>query len=189
MGKKLILLGMAIAAFAVPAAASASPVLTSSDNPGVPIGLGSEIVGFSENAVTENTALETLTCEEVEIEAEVSENTGSSIKTGGIGPGRTAGCEAGGLPLTITSPKLVTLSTSGSSHTGTLTLSFTADVGPIQCPFSGTGEFTYETGVGVLHIPGVKLAGPAICEPEEGSPVFSGDFAISTSNGAAVFIS
>jgi hypothetical protein len=187
MGKKLILLGMvvaAFAAFAIPAAASASPVLKEG---GTALVAPVTINGVSHNAVTTNTALGTLECEEVGITAKVTENSGSSIKANGEA-GKTATCFAEGTPLTVTNPELHNLVTTGGDA-GTLGLSFTADVGPFECPFAGTGAFGYTTGSDVLNISGIALASTAeICEPEEGSPVFSGDFTITTTNGTAVTV-
>lgn len=184
MGKKLILLGMAVAAvaaFAMPAVASADFTLT--DHEGK-VGVGEPIIGTSTNAVTTNTALGKLTCDHVEITGIVTANSGTHAAAIGGEVGKTTECFAEGtIPLTITEAKLLTLTTAGDDE-GTLSMTYIADVGPFECHFDGTGRFTYGTGTGEdkLHIPapGITLTSAEICEPEEGSPHFTGDFTLTT---------
>lgn len=183
MGKKLILLGMAlaaIAAFAMPAVASADFTLV--DHEGK-VNVGEKVLGTSTNAITTNTALGTLECDLVEITAEVTSNTGSHVEAVGAGKSDTSTCNAGPAELLVTEPELVTLTTTGEDK-GVLSLTFIADVGPFECHFHGEGEFTYGTGTedDVLTIPspGITLTGDEICEPEEGTPHFHGDFTLET---------
>ena len=182
MGKKLILLGMAVAAvaaFAMPAAASASPVLTEG---GTALAPGATVIGTSTNATTTNTALGTLKCAHVEITANLEENTGSKIQAKGTA-GETATCFAGTKELKVTKPTLVSLTTTGEDK-GTLTLTFIADVTPFECHFEGTGTFTYTTANDILTIPGISLTGPKFCLIEEVvKPTFHGTFTIRTANG------
>jgi hypothetical protein len=136
----------------------------------------------SHNAVTTNTALGTLGCEEVAFMVQVTENSGSSIKASGESS-ETGTCFAEGLPLTITKVDFRNLAMSGGDS-GTVGVSLTADVGSFECPYAGVGAFTYTTGTDVLNIAGIELASPAeICEPEEGHPAFEGNFTITTAAG------
>lgn len=187
MGKKLNMLVVAVAAFAafaMPAAASAAPHLFEGESE-----LGEEVslLGTSKNAITTNTALGTLECESLTVNATTSEdNASTGIEAEGTA-GETAECDAGEFPLTVTDPTLLSLETRGEDK-GTLSLTFIADVGPFECHFQGTGGFTYETGTDVLSIAGITLASAELCEPEEGHSTFEGSFTITTSNGTPLTI-
>lgn len=190
MGKKLTLIGMIVAAFAafvIPAAASASPVLTSEDNPGVPVPVGTTLLGTSTNAITVNTKLGELKCNKVTINAEVTGNSGTSISAKGLG-GSTEGCTAGGKTLIVDEPTLKTLSTSGEDK-GTLSMFFKATVGAVTCPFEGSGSFTYTTGKDTLQISNLPLTAPELCLVSGKTPEFSATFTIETTDGTPVIVS
>jgi len=174
MVKKLTLLAMAvaaIAAFAIPAAASAATVTGAEVN--------SVIHGVSTNATTA-TELGTLECEEVTINGELTEN-GPTITADGVGVGSTRGCKIAGSELTVTNPTLVHLSSTGPTS-GTASLSFVGDLfgGLIKCTYTGTVAVTYSSGGSSIHLNGPLSSG---C----GAATFNADFAI-TVEGSPVEI-
>ena len=185
--KKLITLGVAVvavAAFAMPAAASALEMRDSSGK----VALGSEITGVSHNTFTTNTALGTLYCETVEVTGEITVNGPSSITEVGTAA-ETSECEASGEPQLITAPTLEHLVATGNDE-GLLSLSFISDVGPFECPYGGTLGFTYGTGSGndTLSFSG-EIGSPfEFCEGEEAA-TFEGTFTLTTTEtGEPVFI-
>jgi hypothetical protein len=192
MSKKMTLLGMMIAALAalvIPAAASATPQLINQTS-GAAVAVGSKLMGTSSNAVTTETKLGTLTCSSVSIGAEVTKNSGTAIEAvsyGGKETNTTSGCFANGTtPVTIDEPKLTSLVTnSTTTDEGTLGLSYTATIGsgPVVCPFSGTGPFTYKTGTGnnklvIAASKPIELSGPELCTKAGVKPKFSGEFTL-----------
>jgi hypothetical protein len=174
MSKKLSLLAMvvaALAAFAIPAAANAAPSITSSA--GVLAPVGTILTAKSTNAKTV-TSLATLTCREVAVNGELSENTGTSVMVERHGEGTTSGCEALGASIRITDPTLITLTATPTLKTVKLT--FIADILGASCHFEGDLTFSYTAGSSSIHISGtVTSATGGIC-PSTGT--FSGDFAI-----------
>ena len=187
MARKLTMLGMAIAALAalaIPAMASAAPVVT--DPEGVILGTPANLKGVSNNAVTTNTPLGTLECGTVEITAKLTENTGSKVKAEGTG-GTTAVCETSEEEaLTVTNPTLVSL-TSTTAGSGSVSMSYTADVGSFECPYSANnGTFTYANDTDIIHVHAILTTPFVPCRPVSGSITFEGTFTITTSNGAIV---
>lgn len=188
MGKKLILVGMslaAMAALALPAVASASPELN--DESGS-VEVGAAITGTSTNALTTNTALGTLECDHVLISGEVTANSKGVVEGIGTG-GDTTTCNAGPAEMTVTEPTLNHIETSAEGENN-LSMSFIADVGPFECEFKGGGTFSYETGTGNndLHISNVVLTTDEVCAAEEGDTIFEGDFALTTEAGGEIWI-
>jgi len=185
--KKLILLGMAVAAvaaFAMPAAASALEMRDASGK----VAVGSSITGVSHNTFTTNTALGTLFCETVEVNGKITVNGPSAI-TGTGSAAETAECEASGEPLLVTEPTLDHLVTTGGD-TATATLSFIADVGPFECPYGGEVPGSYATGPGndTLTLSGTVTSPFEFCEGEKAA-TFEGTYTLTTTEtGEPVFI-
>jgi hypothetical protein len=182
MSKKTMVLAMAIGALlalAIPAAASASQ-LTSG---GKALGVGSVVQATSINATTDTSA-GTLKCSHVSVAGKVTKNTGGESTATTSGEGTTSGCEFGTLPATITDATLLGL-TLLSPTNGSASVTFVADIGALKCHFAGTVAVTYTAGGSVLHLAGT-LAGTGTGCPTSGA--FMGDFALTTTAGAAVTV-
>ena len=186
MAKKLILLAMAVAAFAALAIPATASALTLTDHAGK-VQPGAWIVGTSTNTVTTNTPVGELTCPHIEWTARVITNNGSLATTGEGEVGIPVGCGAEGEPLTVTVPTLTHIESTGNDE-GNAGLSFETDVGGFECPYGGTVPFTYETGTGhdVLHLTGRIFSPFEFCENEE-EIVFHGDYTLTTTNGKEVW--
>ncbi|HYC80311.1 MAG TPA: hypothetical protein VEB65_00915 [Solirubrobacterales bacterium] len=190
MAKRLVLLGIAVVSFAIPAVAAASPELRDASGK---VAVGAVITGTSTNAAATLTAFGPLKCSHFVLKGEVTSNTGTHIAVKGTG-GHTATCFAGPEALTVTDQSLLFMTTS-SEDEGAMSLTFTADVGPFECHFMGLDEFTYETGSSndTIHVSG-GLSTSEFCTlfddtgvPYE--PIFEADFTLTTeSNGQPVFI-
>jgi len=186
MGKKLILLAMAVAvvaAMAMPAAASALELRDAAGK----VALNSVVTGVSTNTLTTNTPLGTLKCNKVDVNAKIEVNGPTSITAKGTAA-ETAVCEAGGEPLNVTEPTLVHLVSNGADE-GLAQLSFIADVGPFECPYGGTVGFTYGTGSGndtiTMKANQTLTSSVEFCEPASGHPIFEGSYTLTTAVGGA----
>ena len=186
MAKKLMLLGMAVVAFAalaLPAVASAAPALT--EPAGTLVPKGATIVGTSTNSTTVTSA-GTLTCAKVTVTGEVTENTGSSVKGVAKGEGKTEGCKLGSSSLTITDPTLLAIS-SNTPGKGVVSLTFIADLFGIPCHFVGNNlPFTYTSGSDSMSIAGTLTGTSGFPCPSSGS--FSGTYTLETSNGTPLIL-
>jgi hypothetical protein len=177
MFKKILLIGMAVAAFAAlvaPAMASASELLNSG---GKPLAVGSTITATSTNTVTKLSSGATLTCSNVTLGGKVEKN-GPTIEVvdNGVGTSTATGCKVNGstpveidptlnnLIIGATTPGTASFSfnvttlgceaTSGTSSVtkgagGAGTLAVTATVGGTCGPGTLTGEYTLGAGVTV----------------------------------------
>lgn len=192
MAKRLVLLAMAIAAFAamvIPASASG---VTLTDSAGT-VSTGAWIVATSTDTKITHTAVGDLFCPHVEMAAEVKTNNGFLVtaSNGAVGP--LHDCEAGGgANLTMTEPKLTHLETTGFDE-GEAMLSFTADVGAFKCPFAGNVGFTFETGstYNTLSLSETIFSQFLYCEEEEGEgeiPRFEGTYRLTTTVGSPLWM-
>lgn len=124
MFKKILLLGMAVAAlaaFIAPAMANAATQLTNENGETLPV--GTTVTATSENTVTEAEG-NVLTCEEVDLHGTVEVNNGTTVKIVDHEGSTTSGCEFDGfLPVEI-DPTLTELHI-GPSTPGTAVFSFT----------------------------------------------------------------
>jgi len=192
MTKKLSLLlaAVAVVAFAVPAAASAtSPLLV--DHTGTVLKTA-KILGTSTNAVTK-TSLGNLTCEKVTVTGEITQNEKTTVKGVGVGAGTSSKCFLGGTKaIEITDITLVEIHTSTVEEiekvkvgTGTINVTFKADLpNGVTCHFSSPNmPFSYNLGTtndSIKITEGNLLGTPAACEPG----LLSGDFTLETDDGA-----
>jgi hypothetical protein len=189
MARTLTLVGAVVCgliALIIPAAASATPLLTNQTT-GVAIPVNAQLMATSSNAVLEDTKLGTLTCTSFSLGAELTKNSGTAVEAGPgpVGTSTATGCGS----VTIDEPSLVSLVTNNTTtDEGTLTLSFKVTKAPLTCAFSGTGSFTYKTGTGndILTISKsapINMKGPAACETTQGLPRFSGEFTLEIDTG------
>jgi len=182
MLKKLTLLAMvvgAFAAFAIPAAASASKVTMPS---GTLVPTGTELRGTANGTLFTETAFGTLECEKITIGAELTQNNGTTVGAAGLS-GTTENCQVEGHSLSITNPQLKTLSSTETGK-GTVSLAFGADIpsGP-TCQFEGAGTFTYANPSSTITIAPTLLESAACGEAE-----IEGTVNIETTNGEAVIL-
>ena len=192
MAKKLILLATAIAvcaAVAIPALASAAFTLKDHEGKVEP---GQWVIGTSINTKVTNTVFtDPMHCPHIEAAAEVQTNSGALITAAKGSVSLPTDCTVGGEELTVTTPALTHLGTSGGEE-GNLSLFFVADVGAFECPYGGTVGFTYATGTGngtLLVKANQTLTSPfEFCEPEEGHPTFDGTYTLSTTDGSEVWV-
>ena len=168
MAKKLFILASAIAALgalAAPAVANATPVLTSSDNPGVPIAKGKAVNGTANSTSvrleTETETFGTLECEQIVLGGEVTKNEGGTVEGKGAGESTTSGCTLeGGPSVNVHDIEIIHLSSSevmGETGTGEFSAKYLADLpGGVTCEFSNVGKtagvFHYKLGTGILII-------------------------------------
>jgi len=194
MAKKLILLAMAVAAFAamaIPATASAEFTLKDHDPEGIPQKVNPKnwVVGTSIDTVTTDTVFgDPLECPHIRVAAEVQVNSGKEVTAANASVGTPTNCKVGEEELTITEPALEHLVTNGE-HKGVAELSFVADVGPFECPYGGAVPFTYGTGTGEDTL---TLLGPVgspfeFCEGEK-TATFEGTYTLTTTDGSEVWI-
>jgi len=190
MAKKLILLAAALAAvavMAVPAAASASPVLTMPS--GTPVGVGHVITGTGgssevTNGLKTETSLGLLTCTNIMLQGTVTENSGSHIHGSGASGSSTGGCTLKGKSATVNEINLISID-STTLGSGTFEASYKAEVpGGVTCSFTNEGEpgtFTYTAGGSTL-----KLASTEVFSAACGESFLSGEVKLETEDGTAV---
>jgi len=182
MAKRLTLLAMAlvaVAAFAVPAAASAAKATMPE---GTLVAKNTIITATSSNAKTV-TALGTLTCESVMVEAKITKNDGSTVEaTGNAGAGNTtSNCKLGETPITIDNPAVTSLL--ANSTTKTVGLSFTGTIG-VTCTFAGTVPFTLPVVGGVEVSQSETIIPSGTVSGGCGEAKFSGEFKLETTTAA-----
>ncbi len=178
MAKKfsLLMAAVAVLAFAIPALANAAPSVTSSK--GVLAKASTEtknastITGTSTNVVTKS-SLGELKCEKVTVTAWLTKNTGTEVHatTDSGSQNKAVGCTAGGTPVEITDPTIVTLQ-ANLAGSGTQTVSLTFTLPAVGCTFTGTVSFTYVPSSAVIHIAG-SLTSTAC-----GAATIAGDFTL-----------
>jgi hypothetical protein len=185
MVKKLLLLLIAIAALAAPAAAHATELTAQGEE--TPVDVGATLTATSGNLET-TIGAGTISCANVTIHGELVEN-GPGVK---IAPylvtTKTCAYTISKIPVTITEPKVGLISLKEFKGDATLTYKYDAS-GIENCRFSGTLAFTYISEVDSLAIPGSALTGsstdPAQCA---NAGTIHGSFTLETSNGIAVNI-
>jgi len=186
MAKKfsLLLAAVAVVALAVPAFASAAAV---TDGSGNLLGKGTKISGTSTNATT-LTSLGLLTCATVKVNGELTANSGGTVEGVGVGAGETSTCRLGKKEISITDITLTSLKSTGTSHTGTIGVTFEADLPELHCHFKSPAAglpFSYSAGGNTLTISEGNLEGtPEACEPG----TLNGTFTISQTGGGAVVL-
>ena len=148
MVKKLCLLmaGVAVLAFAIPAMANAAPEVTSSA--GKTAAVGTNITGTnSGHVLLTGTPFGTFTCKTVTLNGQLTVNTGTKV-TGNSGTGTCSGSELpSGWPLTITHITVTHLE-STVVGSGKASFTFVADLPEgFVCDYTGTNvPFTYVSG-------------------------------------------
>lgn len=181
MIKKLTMLAMAVGAlvaFAVPAAASATPLIH--DEKGEPV---NHVTAVSENTISV-TNLGTLECSTVELTIEVTENTTTTAHGHGDGaafgtpPSHEGPCltEPLGLDVHINRVEVNTIHLNDDG-TGSATFEFDFVItGVTECTVGGDADVSYVPGSSTLSIDGdlKTLSGGPLC-PDESSTI-SGDF-------------
>jgi hypothetical protein len=138
----LLIAAVAVLAFAVPAAASAAPSITSVAGTKAPV--NTKITGTASDVSFTSSTLGTITCDEVTIYGKLSENTGTSVKMGTEGEGTTENCEDNGDEISFSDITVTNLAMTVVNK-GTLSFDATAHLpGALECVFTGTNvPFTY----------------------------------------------
>jgi hypothetical protein len=182
MLKKMMLLAMsaaALAAFAVPTAASAEQLKEN----GTALAVGAEITATSTNLET-TTGLGNLTCSKVTVHGTVTENTKTKSAVASTSV-TTESCDILTKNSTV-DPATITNASAGfvieKKEVGTASAAFTADIGEVSCNEAGNPGLTYVAGTDVLTVRGA-LEGT--CGPAE----IHGQFTLETANGTPVTIS
>lgn len=182
MIKKMMLLAVsvaALAAFALPAAASADTLKEG----GTALKPGTLFTATSANLTTV-TGVGTLECEKVALHLELVSNTPATIE--GVGPATTTGCKTNtGRFVTVTDGTVGEFTMAGGS--GVANAFFASDIYLdsseatllAQCSFAGEVEVT-NVGGGAIEVAGPELGGPC------GNGSMSGEFSLETSGGAAL---
>jgi hypothetical protein len=149
MVKKLSLqlAAVAVLAFAVPSAASATAVTFPA---GTLLKPGSELEATGTDVILTSSTLGSITCGQLNLDVTITENNGTVVKGSGSAQKPTqGGCEDEGEPVTVT---LVTLKEifSNTSEKGTASFEATVDIGnpvTVTCKVVGTAvPFTFVTG-------------------------------------------
>jgi len=181
MTKKLsmLLAAAAVAAFAVPAAASAAPEITVN---GVKAPVGTAINGSSANT-TWKTEFGNFTCGTVSFSGEVTANTGTTMKSVANGPLTTASCFfKGTTPFTIDDMTLTSIH-SATAGKGTASLTYTATQSGLACHFANSAlPFTYPSKGNTIVLSGNLTASPASC----GDTAIETTFTLTSPGGAVI---
>ena len=179
MAKKLSLLmaSLAVVAFAVPAFANAAAGVT--EPAGILIAKGKLIEATNVGAVTIQTILVPITCSTVTITGEITVNSTTTVEGIGKGEGIATTCTAGGKATTVTDMTVTKLHSAGGG-TGTIAVTFVADIAGVTCDFSSPNiPFTYTVGGSVIKITNGVLKGePTVCDPGK----LNGEFTLETDN-------
>ena len=196
MLKKMMLLAMAVGAFAAFVAPSVASAQLLTDPIGKPLKVGAKITATSTNLVT-TTVLGDLTCGKVTIHAIVTENKGStSAAQSELGGVTTENCDLLTTPSLVVDPATITEASANfhiaKAGVGTTNATFIADLYAnaqkhlenipfAVCHEEGTPGLTYVPGTDVLTVKGA-LSGPC------GAAEIHGGFTLETMDGTPVII-
>jgi hypothetical protein len=185
MFKKLRLLALlaGLLAVAVPAMAQASTGITQPTN--VLLAVGTEVAVESTDMEVATSA-GIVTCATAKGIVKLTKNSASAGVEGvAMAAGSTTGCLLGGSPITVSSLKLSPLiSTSTSSGSGTLGVSFQIVSGGTCMYTASAAPFTYTANGSAIHISDIGMtANPMTCPAAK---LFA-DFTLRRS-GSAVFV-
>lgn len=192
MFKKLMLLAVsvtALVAFAVPAVAQGSAIITNAEGEAA-----QTITAFSSDTKSK-TAGGTLFCNEIEMHIEISQNDTEKATGSGTGSAKHEGTqeceivEAGAKVVTVTQVSIPHIQINGNG-TGSATFTYVYDIpGPTKCHFEGTAGITYTAPTNKIAISGTltgkKIEGAGNCSTT-GS--IAGNFTVKDETGGTPII-
>jgi hypothetical protein len=188
MVKKIALLVTAFAALTALSAPGFAGAAELTEGPGNPIKIpatitftsGTEV--FASNSLETETELGTLKCQQIMLEAELTQNSGGVVK-GGNGGGIASNCTLEGEPFTVASIAINSIQASSGGNTASF--SFVAEFfgGSLVCEWSGTGNFTYTSGSSEATLAPTALTPN---EPVCGGATIHGKLLMETQNGTPV---
>ena len=184
MAKKssLLLASLAALAFAVPVAASAAPEVTDNGARLAPFAL---LQTTNIGGVATETSLGKISCNVWNSTEELVNNNGTTWRAENVGKGTTAPCFLNGMLKTVTDLTVFDIH-SAAVGSGTIGMTFIADLGPVTCHFETLSvPFTYTSGGDVIKMVKGDLKGaPAACEPG----LITGEWTIETDGGGVVIL-
>jgi hypothetical protein len=180
---------VAIAALAIPAAASASKwTLDSAGTELLPAGTsffaqgGTDQVGV-ENAIVFEGEVGNIYCEIFRVEGKAWTNNGLKVLVEDAG-GTATGCTLEGEPFTVNDVEFGFSSTTSGEGTVQIGLGMTFYGGSLVCHWSGSGGFYYIPGTSLLRIRGAQLAAnPSVC----GAAGFRGGLRLEEISGSPIY--
>jgi hypothetical protein len=187
MVKKLSLLmaAMAVLAFAVPALASAKPVVTKSA--GVLANTGEKFTGTGSDVILNSSTLSEITCNKLNLVGTLSKNnTSEGVAGASNGEFTAAECRNRTGVFNFTAFRRTSITATGSPAANSVLASFeaTVDVGATECKFTGTNiAGTFAAGKNTITFTGASGVKGGGC----GTATLTGTFALEIGTTAVIF--